>query len=347
MKSYQFVFFLFFFATSKMVVASDSCESIKLSTLNKAEVETIQTLAKAGDFNAQATLGEMHLLGHGVNFDVKKALIFLSKSAAGGNSKGQYILGKYYLINGKHDDEFVEASKMLQQSAEQGCINALFYFGLLVEKGKVKDRKKSDGLAMILKAANSGYAKAQWWYGTLLVTGEGGHKDEKLGFEWIEKAANSGDSEAKMALANLYLLGVGIQKNPIKTQYLLESVFAKKNENSSAAAYSLGWMYMEGKGVSVNMIKAFRWMLIAANSNYSDAEKRFKIITKKLTKEKLISVCDVLFEPLFYKNNTKRYTQINKGENVIVLMMKPNSVEVYFPDKRLLGFISRQCLMER
>jgi uncharacterized protein len=64
-----------------------------------------QSLAQAGDANAQASLGVLYELGRGVEKDYVKAVEWYRKSAEQGNDNGQYNLGTmYYFGKGVPED---------------------------------------------------------------------------------------------------------------------------------------------------------------------------------------------------------------------------------------------------
>lgn len=329
------------------LAASETCEGDQNVIPKAKTLSSVQSLAKAGDAHAQAQMGAAYLRGQGVKLDTRKALSLLAKSAAGGDSEGQYLLGQYYVVTGKTAGDFHKAAKLLQQSADQGCLPALLGLGIITKNGKGVPKNIVHGLQMINKAAEDGSSQAQWWLGVLLITGDGDvAKDIKTGFKWIKQAADTGYSAAQISLANFYLSGIGTEPNPKKTIALLELVYAKKDKQASTAAYSLGWMYMEGKGVPVNNIKAFNWMLIASNSRVYDSEQRFKVLEEQLTKQKLATACSVYMDPLFATNDVKEHVYADRGETIAILSTRTATDMVYFPNRRLVGFISPQCLLK-
>jgi TPR repeat protein len=318
--------------------------SWQLSVPDAAALIATQSLAVAGDAHAQAQMGTAYLVGKGLPQDTVEALSWLKMSAAGGSGEGQYLLGKYYVLHGKAEDDFRAAASWLKKSADQGCVQSYAYLGILSLSGKGTTKNAEEGFRLVLKAAEADYALAQVMVGTLLITGEGASKDPKAGFSWVKRAADAGDSVAAILLASLYLEGMGTTKAPEKTRTILEAVYKKGDEQAHTAAYHLGWMYMEGKGVPADNVKAFRWMLIAADARVSDSESRLKTLTDQLPKQKLSTTCSVYMDPHFATSGAKEYLHAAIGEIVAVLSSDKNKAEVFFPDRPLVGFISRQCL---
>ena len=270
------------------LAAAEACEGDKLASPDVATFSSIQSSAMAGDAQAQAQIGADYLRGKVVQYDPTKALAWLNKSASGGSAEGQYLLGEYYAENGKVDDNFHNAAVWFQKSASQGCIPATYYLGLLTLHGDGVPKNVADGNRMVIKAAESGYTLAQLWLGMMLISGDGIDKNIKDGFIWIKRAADTGDSAAEIFLASLYLQGKGTNKNPEAGIVLLNSVITKHDAQSLPAAYSLGTLYMEGKVIPVDKVRALELMIYAANSHYYDSEKWVKSLTDDLPKQQLV-----------------------------------------------------------
>lgn len=324
---------------------AETCEGDKIAIPDNTTLASVQASAEAGDAHAQAQVGAAYLRGKGIAVDRAKSLSWLEKSAAGGDSEGQYLLGAYYFQNGKIESDFRKAAGWFKQSSDHGCIPSLLYLGLLTGKGTGVTKNSEDGFRMVSKAAEAGYPQAQMFLGGMFIAGEGTNKDTKAGFNWVKRGADAGDSAAEILLADLYLEGIGIERNPEAARTILEKVYAKNDEQVHVAAFQLGWMYMEGKGVPVNTVKAFNWMYIAAKAHYSESEQRLITLTEQLPKRKLLTSCSVYMDPLFSTSGAKEYAHVNGGETVAVLTSQTApSPEVYFPERRLLGYIPRQCL---
>lgn len=327
------------------IAFGETCEGDKIIISDAAALPSAHTSAMSGDAHTQAILGVMYLRGEGGGEkDTAKGLLWLEKTAVGGDSEGQYLLGEVYAINGKSEADFHKAADLFQKSADQGCLPALFYLGALNLKGKGVPKNTEYGLRLITKAAEAGMPMAQILLSSMLITGDGISKDAKSGFDWMKRAADADDSVAEIGLANLYVEGVGTLPNPEKARTLLEKVYAKKDKQAPTAAFVLGWMYMDGKRVPVDVVKAFSWMIIAAKSNVSDSLQRLKTLTELLPKQKLSVACSVYLDPLFASNGAKEFMHVIEGETVAILTKEINLAEVYFPDRRLLGFVPRQCL---
>ncbi len=318
-----------------------TCEGSRIAIVPNAEkLPSVESKTAAGNTGTQAG-GKG---GKKVASDAGKNLARLKKRASGGSSQAQYLLGTYYFQQAASTGDYKEAAYWIKRSVAHGCTPALLYLGLLTQHGLggvPKDIEK--GTRMITTAAKAGDPEAQWWWGGSLITGAGTHKDPKVGFAWIKRAANAGYPAAELALANLYLVGKGTPKNPTAARTLLESIYKKKGDSGPIAAYFLGWMYMNGTGVPVNVVKAFKWMLIASDAHVAHSAQLLKQLTAKLPKQKLRTACSVHVDPLFTTDEAKEYAHAKAGETVAILGRGKRSYEVYIPG-RLVGYIPPECL---
>lgn len=321
-----------------------TCEGDNITLPDRTIFTSVLKQAESGNTLAQAQIGMAYIGGDGSKQDISKGLYWLTKSANGGNIEGQYLLGRYYVLKGKNEKDFQRAAKWLRKTANKGCMQSLAYLGILslAGKGGVKKDEQA-GYEMMLKSAQSGYPLAQYTVGTLLITGDGVKKDTKAGFRWVKQAAAAGDSVAKIMLANLYLTGTGTKSDPEKTKTILLSIIEQGREQGPTAAYQLGWMYMEGKGVPVDKIRALELMISAAHSNVVDSKTRLNTLVQEVTKQKLVSTCNVYRDPDIGAKNAKEYLRAKPGETVIVLRQLKSSLKVFFPNQPLVGFISRSC----
>lgn len=67
---------------------------------------------------------------------------------------------------------------------------------------------------------------------------------------WYEKAARQGDAESQFNLGYMYLQGKGVSHDYAKARYWFE---LSSNQSDSVAKYFLGILYYEGKGVNKNI----------------------------------------------------------------------------------------------
>ncbi len=93
-------------------------------------------LAKSGDLDAQALLGEMYLDGIGVEKDAQKAFFWLSKAAKRNDPQAQYLLGSMYENGIYVTADMQRAVKWYTESAKQGDVMAQYTLALIYKDGK-------------------------------------------------------------------------------------------------------------------------------------------------------------------------------------------------------------------
>ncbi len=327
------------------IAAAAGCEGDHPVMPDPASVPALRQRAAAGDAEAQEKLALAYLGGIGVQRDDAQALPWLRKSAAGGNLEGQYLLGKLEVLAVKPIRDYTEAAHWLRVAADRGCVPALAYLGSLTLTGSGVPKNVKAGQHMMLSAAKAGYPEAQALWGSMLMGGQNMPKDPKAGFAWIERAGRSGDSYGKIALAGAYLRGYGPAADRKKAQHLLESVYATHDEHyAPIAAYFLGWMYMKGKEVPVDKPTALRWMIIAAAAHYSDAVSRVDTLVGELPKKPLARTCPVYMDPAFGTDGARANAQIPSGERFIVIEAGKAVTLIYFPARRLEGYVAPACV---
>ena len=142
-------------------------------------------------------------------------------------------------------------------------------------------------------AAEQGHDIAQFNLGDMYENGKGVEQSYTKAAEWYCKAAEQGNHEAQRQLGYLYDVGLGVELNKIRAaelyrkagyvdpglMYETERNYEKAIEWYVRAAkqgdvrvqYSLGRMYIGGKGVEQNYVKAAEWYCKAAEQGYKRA----------------------------------------------------------------------------
>ncbi len=121
------------------------------------------------------------------------------------------------------------------------------------------------------------YAVMGWFYET-------GNQIEgvqlEAAYQWYEKAALEGNSaQANLALGRFYLNGMVVQKDVTKGLLFLELAYSLADVN---AGILLGYHYVHGVGVAVNLDKAEEYLVPASIYGYPVATAlRAKIAFKR------------------------------------------------------------------
>jgi TPR repeat protein len=182
---YYFLAWILLLAGSQVCFASsdsDDCASEYMSAFRRVELENdhealqqIQKHASQGNAEAQSCLGQLYLLGWGIQADAAKAWDLFQLAAQGGSARAMTRIGAMY---------------------EQG---------LHVRK----DYKKA--FQWHLRSATLGYANAQSDVGIFYEDGLAGEKNIKKALYWYRKSASQGEPFALESLIRLD--AVGTNKN--------------------------------------------------------------------------------------------------------------------------------------
>ena len=134
---------------------------LKLMQENAARFDKTLAQAGKGDPGVQYDLGNMYLMGVGVDIDYPKAIKAFEQAAGRGNDKAAYKLGIIY-----HEGTGVRADpraafKWFGQAAQHGLPAAQYYYGKLYAEGKGMPRNDKLALAWLSKAVDGGFEQAR------------------------------------------------------------------------------------------------------------------------------------------------------------------------------------------
>lgn len=138
-----------------------------------------------------------------------------------------------------------------------------------------------------LKAlAESGLPRAQMYLAKLYETGRGVPADSAEARRWTARAADAGDPVALHNLALYYLQGRGGARDDGLAARLLKRAAAAGVADSQ---FNLGLLYETGSGVDRNLVEAYKWFQIAANSGDLKARARAVSLEERLSPRELAS----------------------------------------------------------
>lgn len=124
------------------------------------------------------------------------------------------------------------------------------------------DQDPEEGVRIIKYTAERGNADALCDYGTCLFNGSGIAKDDAAALEYWTQAAEQGSASAMHKVGMCYLRGLcGLEKDPRKSADLFTQASEKGEAN---AIFNLAVMYENGIGVDKNPAKSNELLLIAA-----------------------------------------------------------------------------------
>ncbi len=245
-------------------------------------IDKLAILSDKGNFLAQRYIGAFYSLsgslyekdlyksGEFFNFDrniiknhrdIPKAVSFLLKSVAQGNSDSADILANIYeeteLKNQEKSESWRKQAHMLREiAANKGDVEAQFYLGLFQHNEKMRIMAAEQGGAAGLRHA--AYDSAIGIVTPLNV---------ELAIVLYKRAADLGDPEAQYSLAGYYEKGDNIPKDEEKAfDYYLKSA-AQGDVTSQFIVYL---KYELGDGVGRDLVRAYAWLNIYLASYHED-----------------------------------------------------------------------------
>ncbi len=202
----------------KNVIMGTQIDEIELSVSlgieeSKKYSEKLVSLAESGNAAAQFRLGQSYMLGIGIDKDINKAIIWISKAAQMHNHNALCHLGYYYENGmGVQKDEF-QAYSFYKKAALKGHPDAASFLAncYLNGIGTVPDTLKAR--AWYEKCAENGDYVAQNNTGQLYYIA---HDYEKAIY-WLTKASRK-SKNASEQLGYMYENGIGTDKDPQKAK---------------------------------------------------------------------------------------------------------------------------------
>jgi len=260
-----------------------SCTNVIAQTYSQA----LLNKAKAGNAVAQYQLAECYndySGSKGVEHDSDKAFYWYEKAAQKGNVDAMYKIGSWkgyekwmktaaekghiqaqtkYGLQLKKEKKYEEAFRWFKKAAEKGDEEGLSELSLCYCQGQGVEKDYAKSIVYIKRAAEMNYAYAQYHLAKHYEEGKGVSKDSLLAYEWFKKAADSNHydmAEYKVAAYNFWGKGGHAKDYPLAAKYFEKS-------RSEYGKYILGWMYEKGKGVEVDLPKAFENYYNGANAS--------------------------------------------------------------------------------
>lgn len=165
---------------------------------------------------------------------------------------------------------YIRALDAFYVLAKEGDPKAQFNVGLIYANGKGVKKDSYQAMEWYKKAAEQGDTAAQYNLAKLIAQrpdSEDPRALERIRY-WYEKAAESGRKEALNDLALLYLKGKGVEKNEVRAFELFRKA---ARMGDAAAQINAALIYAWGEGVPNNKIKAYKNLKKALSQGRAEA----------------------------------------------------------------------------
>ena len=254
-------------STSRGLVNSEIEDGVRKFNEKKYEeaFKLLLPLAESGNSKAQGLIARQYVNGWGISRDLNSGIEWAKKAAANNNPEGIYVLGFT-------ERDLSEKFRLTKQAADMGyplakaALARNYFFGLM---GFAKN--EAEGMKYAKEAATLNEPSSQAFLGDRFVSGTGGvSKDPLEAFKWYKLSAEQGFSGGQAGVGSLFLRGDGVTKDYFEALKWFK--IALDNDGNPFAAAQLGYMYMNGFGVSKNPEEAFKFNLQAANKGNPQAQ---------------------------------------------------------------------------
>lgn len=246
----------------------------------EAAAELFEAAANAGNRHAYYHLGCCYEFGEGVGRNISRAVELYRKGADVGDPLAQFSLGQCYMTGTGVEEDYEEAARLFKAAAEQGCEGAQESLAMLeplqapelsaeeLMEGKLADaeqfmadRNYDAARPLIEECAEVGMPRAQTIMGHFYCKALAGYpRNSAKALKWYRRGADGGDVEAMFGAAAI-LETDGKEADIVEAARYYEHAAAAGNKE---AAYRLGRVYENGKGVGKDERRAFTWYMVAA-----------------------------------------------------------------------------------
>ena len=251
-----------------MPTAEDYNKKADLLYNQKKYIEALDLYEKAAEkesSHAYYRIGELYLLGLGIEKSEEKAIKYLTKAAEKDQTEAQNLLGRYYFDRKEFDKSYQQFSK----AVIKGNSESEYYLGLQYQFGLGTEQNYEKAFKLYEKA--SVYNNdAKFRLGYLYINGTGTEQNYEKAFKLFTLTANSGITESYNVLGYLYDHGYGVEENVEEA-----CIWFRKgaNSNDSEAQYNLANKLWKGDGIVKNREEALYWFQKAAEQGHERAIK--------------------------------------------------------------------------
>lgn len=229
--------------------------------LEEKDLQKLLIDAKAGDPEAQFTLGHHYRFGIGVKRNQRSMIKWWKLAAEQGHTEALSRVAMAYKLGHGVEKNIAEAVRLWKIAAEKGYAPAQCNLGIVYFQGKGIEQNKDEALRMWKLAADQGHAQAKIFIGKMYYEGDGVAQDYQEAIKWFQ--------DSPYWLGKCYLHGHGVEQNVEKTIELWESVA----EGSYAMYIELAHLYSDGIHMEPDYEKAIGWWYEASTDDEGDPTK--------------------------------------------------------------------------
>ncbi|EJM73759.1 tetratricopeptide repeat protein [Pseudomonas sp. GM55] len=184
------------------VLDGDSLKSMLLGSPARA-AQAILLVAREGDVDAQAMLGQILLDGQGIEQDQPLAVRWFEIAARRGHLMARNMLGRCHEHGWGCTANATIAARHYRVAAEAGLDWAMYNYANLLATGRGVIEDQVQALNLYRRAAELGHAKSMNLLGRCLEEGSGCSVDTVAAHEWYRRSAEAGDFRGQFSYAGI------------------------------------------------------------------------------------------------------------------------------------------------
>jgi len=166
-----------------------------------------------------------------------------------------------------------EALTWFRRAAEHGNVDAQRNIGTMYLQPRGVAKNGAQAAEWYRRAADRGLAAAQRDLGKMLVVGDGVPRDRSEGIRWLRRAVERGDVEAQAVLGSV-LVDEGRTSQVEGVQFLR----LPASQGWTGAQNTLGWAYLNGRGIAADQREAAIWWGLAARNGHVTAQSNLGLL---------------------------------------------------------------------
>jgi uncharacterized protein len=206
----------------------------------------------------------------------------VSSEAESGNPRAQLELGQAY-SESKDPEKLSLSAYWFEKAAEQGSADAELRLAQAYGAGAGVTRDDKSAWHWIEKAADDGQGEAQLLLGLYYRDGRLVERDHKKAFDWFLRSAKQGVVDSQVSIAQMYESGDRVPQNYTQAARWFKKAAEHVPDRGGAgvARSSLGFLYMDGHGVSQDYVAAYMYFAL------SNSKENMQWAAEKMTRSQI------------------------------------------------------------
>ncbi|MGB8167220.1 MAG: tetratricopeptide repeat protein [Chthoniobacteraceae bacterium] len=180
---------------------------------------------------------------------------------------------------------YADAAAAYSRAAEVGIVEADFWLGCFASQGLVQPRDETEAAKHFLKAALAGHTVSQAIAADLLARGTGIAADPEAAARWDAELQKISDRELNTTIGGLYLEGRLVKRDFVKA---LRYFRGAAEQGQPAAQRWAGALLASGEAGERNLTEAYQWLWLAARNGQRDAEPAFQSVLQAMSGDQII-----------------------------------------------------------